>query len=91
MAETAREVLCRKWSIAILRFLADTSPKNYSQIEDKLETSSDVVVEHLQQLADLDLVTRSEESHKDVRYVITPKGEQVLDLIRQLDALLSDQ
>lgn len=87
MSEGVHEVLCRKWSLDILRLLEEDSPQNYSRIESNLETSSDVVSDRLTQLSDLGLLARDEQSPKNVRYSITPDGEEVLRLVDEIQEL----
>lgn len=91
MADDFRDVLCPKWSLDILRLLAGGSPRNYSRIENELDTSSDVVVERLQLLVDAGLLERNEKSAKDVRYSISTRGEELLTLLEEIDALLYEE
>jgi DNA-binding HxlR family transcriptional regulator len=91
MTDDFRDVLCPKWSLDILRLLVEDSPQNYSRIEAELDTSSDVVVERLQLLADAGLLERNERSTKDVRYSISTRGEELLTLLEEIDALLYEE
>lgn len=90
MHEDIREVLCRKWSLEILRFLANKGIHNYSKIEAEFDTSSDVISERLQQLTSVGLVSRNKESHKDVRYSITPDGEKLVEILDEIQRLLDE-
>lgn len=91
MADDFRDVICPKWSLDILRLLAEDSPLNYSRIETELNTSSDVVVERLQLLVDAGLLERNERSAKDVRYSISTRGKELLELLEEIDALLYEE
>ena len=88
MSQDVHEVLCRKWSILILRFLDEDSPQNFSQIESEFDTSSDVISERLKQLREFGLLIRDEQSPKDVRYSITANGEELLHLVDEIHELL---
>jgi DNA-binding HxlR family transcriptional regulator len=90
MADIAREVLCRKWAVEILRFLATEGTQNYSQIEAEFETSSDVITERLQELEHAGLLTRDEKSAIDVQYSITAAGERLIELVDEVYELLDE-
>jgi DNA-binding HxlR family transcriptional regulator len=88
MHEATRSVVSRKWTTALLTALVEESPQNFSALEDRFDTSSDVVTETLQLLAEFDLVERRERSHRDVRYSITNRGRRFLEGVDDLEALL---
>jgi DNA-binding HxlR family transcriptional regulator len=88
MHEATRSVLGRKWTTALLKTLAEESPQNYSSLEGRFDTSSDVVTDTLQLLAKYDLVERQERSHRDVRYSITSRGRRFLKGVNTLETLL---
>lgn len=90
MADIAREVLCRKWGLEILRFLATEDTQNYTQIEAEFETSSDVITTRLRELEDVGLITRNEKSARDVQYSITTDGERLLELVDEVYELLDE-
>jgi len=90
MRENVREVLCRKWALEILRFLSKEGTENYSQIEEKFDTSSDIIVQRLQELTASGLISRNERGPKDVRYTVTAEGKEVLNLVNQLNQLLEE-
>ena len=88
MPEEFHEVLCRKWSIQILRSLNINSPQNFSQLESEFDTSSDVISNRLKQLRSFGFLVREEQSPKDVRYSITADGEELLALVDEIHELL---
>lgn len=90
MSDDIREVLCRKWAVEILQFLANKGTQNYTQIEAEFETSSDVITDRLQHLTNVGLVHRDEKSTKDVQYSITDSGETLLELINEANQLLDE-
>jgi DNA-binding HxlR family transcriptional regulator len=90
MVDIAREVLCRKWGLEILRFLAAEGTQNYSQIEVKFETSSDVITDRLRELEHAELLIRNENSARDVQYSITTDGEHLLELVEEIYELLDE-
>lgn len=85
-----REILGRKRTLEILDYLSDGDIRNYSEIEHKLETSTDTITESLNVLRNYGLIARNEVSKKDVRYRITQKGERFLEVTRTLEAVLSE-
>ena len=90
MSDAFREVLCRKWALDILQLLNEEGTQNYSGIKDEFDTSSDIIVERLRQLANAGLINRDKRSARDVRYSITDKGEEVLDLAGDIHRLLDE-
>lgn len=90
MAEIAREILCRKWALEILQYLAVKGTQNYSQIEAEFETSSDVITDRLRDLEYAELLTRNEKNSRDVRYSITTDGERLLELVAEIHELLDE-
>lgn len=89
--EAVRELCGRKRTLEILDTLGSRGALNYSDIERRVDTSSDVIVDSLDVLVDYGLVHRTERSSKDVRYAITEKGEDVLAKIRSLEGCLIDE
>lgn len=85
-----REVLCRKWSLEILQFLAEEGTHNYNEIEAEFDTSSDIISSRLQHLSSVGVIIREKKSHKDVRYSITPDGKQVLKLLDEIQRSLDE-
>ncbi len=88
MFDDIRGVLGRKWTLEILQFLANEGTQNYSQIEAKFETSSDVITDRLRQLTNMGFIYREEKNTRDVRYSITSDGKQLIELLEEFQQLL---
>jgi DNA-binding HxlR family transcriptional regulator len=88
--EALQEVIGKKRRLEILNLLAEEGTLNYSDIENRVETSSDVVSESLDTLADYGLVERIEKSSRDVRYAITTDGDEFLSELEALEDRLPD-
>jgi DNA-binding HxlR family transcriptional regulator len=89
--KVVREVLGRKRTVEILEFLSDNGTQNYSEIEDRFDTSSDTITDTLAILTAQELVERTERSKKDVRYNITTKGSELLELTKEINELLNNE
>lgn len=88
MYEDLRRVIGPKRTLEILRLLSQEGILNYSDIESKVETSSDVISTGLNTLVTYGLVERTEESKRNVRYTVTDRGNDFLDKIDEIDAFL---
>ena len=89
-SDGVREILGRKRTREILDYLSSGDVRNYSEIEDELDTSTDTIIRSLDILINHGLVTRNEVSKKDVRYRITQRGERFLEVTGTLEAILSE-
>lgn len=90
MYGSVRRIFGPKWTLEILALLENEGTLNYSDVESRIETSSDVVTERLQTLREYTLVERVERSSRDVRYSITDNGRRVLECVNEIDAILSE-
>jgi DNA-binding HxlR family transcriptional regulator len=88
MVEDIHPIVCRKWAVPILQYLAEEGPRNYSRIEDTFDTSSDVITDRLRELSDAGVIKRDKKSPKNVRYSITEDGEQLLSLVAEINQVL---
>ena len=88
MFNNVQDVVCPKRSLEILRLLERERNLNYSGIEARVDTSSDVVTDRLNVLVQYRLLERKEKSPKDVRYQITDRGRELLELVQGVDAFL---
>jgi DNA-binding HxlR family transcriptional regulator len=86
--ETVLLVVGRERSLDILDLLAREGTLNFSEIEAGVATSSEVVDRYLKLLTGYGLVDREERSSRDVRYSITRRGEEVIELVVELERLL---
>lgn len=89
-SEHVREVLGRKRTVEILEYLSTGEFRNYTEIETEIDSSSDTISNSLALLGDYGLVTRREESKRDVRYEITERGDEFLETVQVLDELLRE-
>lgn len=88
MYEDLRRVIGPKRTLEILRLLSQEGTLNYSDIESKVETSSDVISTGLNTLVTYGLVERTEESQRNVRYTVTDRGNDFLEKIDEIDTIL---
>lgn len=86
-----RAVLKRKRTVELLEYLSKNGIQNYTDIEDAFDASSDTVSDTLTLLVEYNLVTRSEKTKKDVRYELTNKGSEFLELVREISDLLTEE
>ena len=88
MYEDLRRVVGPKRTLEILQLLSREGTLNYSDVELKVETSSDVISTSLNTLVAYGLVERTEESKRNVRYDMTDRGNDFLDKIDKMDKFL---
>jgi DNA-binding HxlR family transcriptional regulator len=88
--EDLQMITSRKRSLEILIYLSDAETRNYSEIEDRIDSSSATISETLSLLQEYDLVERNKRSAKDIRYRLTAKGDRFLSGLRDLAELLSE-
>lgn len=88
MVEDIHPIVCRKWAVPILQYLAEEGTRNYSRIEATFDTSSDVITDRLRELSDAGLIKRDKKSPKNVQYSITEDGEQLLSLVAEINQVL---
>jgi len=89
MYEDVRRVVGPKRTLEILSLLSRQGTLNYTDIEQEIDTSSDVVSGSLNTLVEYGLTKRMRESQRDVRYAITEKGRALLQNINEIDTLLA--
>jgi DNA-binding HxlR family transcriptional regulator len=90
MYDPVRAVLGSKWSLELLDLLAERGPLNFSDIEETLGASPDMVTKRLRLLERHGLVNRTEQSARDVRYAITASGRSVLDRATEIATYLDE-
>lgn len=90
MYGNVRRVFGPKWTLEILALLENEGTLNYSDVESRIETSSDVVTERLQTLREYTLIERVERSSRDVRYSITDNGRRVLECVYEINTILTE-
>lgn len=91
MFDNVQKVVCPKRSLEILRLLDQENKLNYSGIEARIDTSSDIITDRLSILVQYRLLEREEKSPKNVRYHITDRGRKLLQLVQDIDVFLESQ
>jgi DNA-binding HxlR family transcriptional regulator len=89
-SDTLREILGRKRTLEILKFLSEYEVQNYSDIEEAIDTSTDTLSQSLKLLEESELIDRNEESKKNVQYRVTDKGVEFLEAINQVEEILEE-
>lgn len=86
--ESVRDLFSRKRTIEVLVLLNEQGTMNYSEIAERIETSSDIVSDRLTRLSEAGLIDRTEYSKRDVRYSITEKGREIASNLEKIDEIL---
>jgi len=86
-----RDLVGRKRTIEILTLLVTSGGLRYSEVENKVDTSSDVVIDVLELLCEHELVERIEENPKYVEYKATETGREFVDAVKEIEAILNDE
>ena len=89
MYEDIRRVIGPKRTLEILQLLFQEGTLNFSDIESRVATSSDVISTGLDTLVAYDLVERSEESQRNIQYSITDRGDTFLQNINDIEEFLT--
>jgi DNA-binding HxlR family transcriptional regulator len=89
MYEDIRRVIGPKRTLEILQLLSQECALNFSDIESRVATSSDVISTGLDTLVAYGLVQRSEESHRNIQYSITDRGNTFLENINEIEEFLT--
>lgn len=77
-----------KHSIETLQLLVEQGEHRFSEIERKIDASSDVTSRVLDLLCETGLVARKETNPRTVHYTATEKGERFLDTVQDLQSEL---
>lgn len=85
-----RDLIGKQRTLEILDLLAADGPLNYTAVETRIDSSSDVVSDRLATLVGHGLISRDERSRKDVRYDITDRGVEFRSRITAAEALLPE-
>lgn len=89
MYKDIRRVTGPKRTLEILQLLSQEGTLNYSDIESRVATSSDVISTGLDTLVAYGLVERTEESQRNVQYSITDRGDTFLENVNEIEAFLT--
>ena len=91
VSDDVRDLVGRKRTIEILTLLVTSGGLRYSEVEDKVDTSSDMVIDVLELLCEHELVERIEENPKYVEYKATETGREFVDAVKEIEAILNDE
>ena len=91
VSDDVRDLVGRKRTIEILTLLVTSGGLRYSEVENKVDTSSDVVIDVLELLCEHELVERIEENPKYVEYKATETGREFVDAVKEIEAILNDE
>lgn len=89
VSDDVRTLVGRKHTIEILNLLIKYNRIRYSEIENRVDTSSDMVSESLELLCEQGLAERIEESPKNVSYTDTERGREFIDAVEAVEATLN--
>lgn len=89
-SEDVRDLIGRKRTLEILELLSEQGTLNYSEIEDTINSSSETISTALKLLVNHGLVQRNEQSPRNVQYEPTESGNEILDILEEIDRILSD-
>jgi len=90
VSDDVRDLVGRKRTIEILTLLVTSGGLRYSEVENKVDTSSDVVIDVLELLCEHELVERIEENPKYVEYKATETGREFVDAVQEVESILRD-
>ena len=91
VSDDVRDLVGRKRTIEILTLLVTSGGLRYSEVENKVDTSSDMVIDVLELLCEHELVERIEENPKYVEYKATETGREFVDAVKEIEAILNDE
>ena len=83
-----KEVFGGKRVLELLVLLEQSGRLRFSEIEEKINTSSDVITRSLRILEEYGLINRNEENPRNVAYEITEKGNRLLNRAEELEQFL---
>lgn len=91
VSDDVRDLVGRKRTIEILTLLVTSGGLRYSEVENMVDTSSDVVIDVLELLCEHGLVERIEKNPKNVEYKATRTGREFVDAVKEVEAILNDE
>jgi DNA-binding HxlR family transcriptional regulator len=80
-------VIGRKWSCEIL-FLLDEKDHTFSELMERLQISSRILTNRLNELKREGLIVRTLQENRTTIYSLSGKGKQIVELIRKIEELL---
>jgi len=90
VSEDVRELIGRKRTMEVLELLISRGGMNYSEIEGRVNSSSDTISEALKLLCQYELAERTEESPRNVRYRPTETGREFVKAVESIEDVISN-
>ena len=91
VSDAVRNLIGRKRTIEILELLVSSESLHYSEIENSVDTSSDMITDALNLLCKHALVERIEENPRNVRYEPTETGREFIRAVKKIEDILEVQ
>ena len=91
VSDTVRNLIGRKRTIEILEHLISSESLHYSEIENSVDTSSDMITDALELLCKHELVERIEENPRNVRYEPTETGREFIQAVEKIEDIVQVQ
>jgi len=91
VSEDVRKLIGRKRTMEVLELLISSKSLHYSEIENSVDTSSDMITDALDLLCKHELVERIEENPRKVRYEPTETGRDFIQAVEKIEEILEVQ
>jgi len=91
VSEDVRKIIGRKRTMEVLELLISSKSLHYSEIENSVDTSSDMITDALDLLCKHELVERIEENPRKVRYEPTETGRDFIQAVEKIEEILEVQ
>ena len=91
VSEEVRKLIGRKRTMEVLELLISSKSLHYSEIENSVDTSSDMITDALDLLCKHELVERIEENPRKVRYESTETGREFIQAVEKIEDILEVQ
>ncbi|MFQ3476674.1 helix-turn-helix transcriptional regulator [Halonotius sp. F2-221B] len=91
VSDAVRDLIGRKRTIEILELLISSESLHYSEIENSVDTSSDMITDTLDLLCKHELVERIEENPRRVKYKPTETGRDFIQAVEKIEEILEVQ
>lgn len=91
VSEDVRKLIGRKRTMEVLELLISSKSLHYFEIENSVDTSSDMITDALDLLCKHELVERIEENPRKVRYEPTETGRDFIQAVEKIEEILEVQ
>ena len=91
VSEDVRKLIGRKRTMEVLELLISSKSLHYSEIENSVDTSSDMITDALDLLCKHELVERIEENPRKVRYEPTETGRDFIQAVEKIEDIVQVQ